>query len=339
MRNFKSPFFLSVLYILLNAGCKKSETQQFTAGYNVYMAGTVNGNAVSWKNGQATELAQASNATCVAVSGADVYVGGQSNYQAVYWKDGQLILLGQGSSNVNGIAISGSNVYCSGQAAGNLFIDSAGGSLVNTNSAVYWGNGILTSLEPNSRFSAAEGICFAGPDMYVVGHAYNNFDTAVQWKNGIRSDYTDNNAQTSIAYAVATSGTDVYAAGVFNGLPVYWKNGIMTMLNSSGSGSLINGYASAITIVGTDIYIAGPCTLQNTGLTAAYWKNGVITSLSTGVSGSSFATGIAVAGTDVYVVGATIPASGPGSSPAYWKNGIEVNLSGSGTINAVCVGN
>jgi hypothetical protein len=337
MRNFKSLLLLSILYILINTGCKKTETQQFTQGYNVYMAGTVNGDAVYWNNGQGTDLAGASNATSITVSGTDVYVGGQSNSQAVYWKNAQLISLGQGGNIVNGIALSGSDVYCVGQASGSLFIDSAGGSLVSARSAAYWKNGILTNLENNEWGSMAEGISFSGTDMYVVGHIYNNADTAVQWKNGIRSDYTDVNAQNSIPYAVALSGTDVYAAGVFNNTPVYWKNGTMTTLSSTGPGG---GNASAITIVGTDIYIAGAYILQSGGLTAAYWKNGVLNSLPSEGAYISFATGIAVAGTDIYVVGsASSNGSNNNSIPVYWKNGIEVKLSGNGTINAIYVGN
>ncbi len=75
------------------------------------------------------------------------------------------------------------------------FIDSAGGSLVNTRTAIYWKNGILNNLEPNSRGSAAEGISFDGSDMYVVGHVFSDSDTAVQWKNGVRTNYTSDNGK------------------------------------------------------------------------------------------------------------------------------------------------
>ena len=80
MRNFKSPIFLVSMYILLNTGCKKTETQQFTPGFNVYMAGIVNHAAVVWKNGQSIQLAASSSATCIAVAGTDVYVGGLFNF-------------------------------------------------------------------------------------------------------------------------------------------------------------------------------------------------------------------------------------------------------------------
>jgi hypothetical protein len=339
MRNFKSPILLTALYFLLNTGCKKTETPQFTPGFNVYMAGTVNNAAVFWKNGQSTELAASSSAACIGVTGTDVFIGGQSNLEPVYWKNGQLKSLSQGSATVNGIALSGSNVYFVGQATGSLFIDSAGGSNVNTNSAVYWKNGILNELEPNSRGSAALGISFEGSDMYVVGHVFGASDTAVQWKNGVRTNYTSDNGQTEIAYAVAFSGMDVYAAGINNNIPVYWKNGVMTALNLNGSPVPNSGYASAIAIVGTDVYIAGATTTQTNSYQATYWKNGVSTNLLNNTSDESMASGIAIVGSDIYVVGMVTSPGGNSFSPVYWKNGVEYKLSGTGSINAICVGN
>ena len=339
MGSFKSPILLTALYFLLNTGCKKTETPQLTQGFNVYMAGTVNNAAVFWKNGQSTELAASSSAACIGVTGTDVFVGGQSNQERVYWKNGQLNSLSQGSATVNGIALSGSDVYFVGQARGNLFIDSAGGSLINTNTAVYWKNGILNNLEPNSRGSAAEGIGFDGSDMYVVGHVFSSSDTAVQWKNGIRTNYTSDNGQTEIAYAVAVSGTDVYAVGVYNNMPVYWKNGVMSTLNLNGSPYPGNGFASAIEVVGTDVYIAGASTLPNSGYKATYWKNGLSTNLSDNTSDQSMASGIAIVGSDIYVVGMVATAGGSSYSPVYWKNGVEYKLSGIGSINAICAGN
>lgn len=336
MRNFKSPIFLAALYFLLNTGCKKSDTQQFTPGFNVFMAGTVNNTAVFWKNGQGTELAASSSGSCIGVSGTDVFVGGKSNLGYGYWKNGQFVSLNSGTSAVNGIAITGTDIYFVGQVAGNLFIDSAGGSLVNTRTAVYWENGIINNIETDSRGSAAEGICFQGTDMYVVGHVYNDSGTAVQWKNGVRTNYTSDNGQTEIAFAVAVSGTDVYAVGVYNNLPVYWKNGIMNKLNLNSSP--VSGFTSAIEIIGTDVYIAGTTAPEGNGYHATYWKNGISTDLSANTSDISNANGIAVVGSDIYVVGMVASAAGS-ITPVYWKNGVENKLSGTGSINAICVGN
>ncbi|MEJ0079901.1 MAG: hypothetical protein WDM78_02820 [Puia sp.] len=76
---------------------------------------------------------------------------------------------------------------------------------MNDNSAVYWMNGTMHNLEPDSRQAAAEGIVFAGSDMYVVGHVFNSADTAVQWKNGVHTSYSSDNGQDRVAYSVAVS--------------------------------------------------------------------------------------------------------------------------------------
>jgi hypothetical protein len=339
MRNFKSPIFLAALYFLLNTGCKKSDTQQFTPGFNIYMAGTVNNAAVFWKNGQGTELAPYSGATCIAVAGTDIFVGGMLNSVPVYWKNGQSNSLGLSAASVTGIALSGSDVYLSGAGQGNPFIDSTGDIMVNGNTAGYWKNGVFNILENTPRVSAAEGICFSGSDMYVVGHAAGATDTAAQWKNGVRMNLTSDNGPTNIAYAVAVSGTDIYAVGVHNNLPVYWKNGVMNTLNLSGSPDQAGGFATAIAVVGTDVYIAGATNSPASGYQATYWKNGVSTVLSANTSDVSNANGIAVAGSDIYVVGIVTSAGTNSYGPVYWKNGAEYKLSGTGSINAICVGN
>jgi hypothetical protein len=323
LRNFKTPIFLTALSFLINTGCKKTDIQQFTPGFNVYMAGSVNNSAVFWKNGQGTELADSSSTSCIAVSGTDVFIGGRSNLMAGYWKNGQFVSMGQVSASVTGIALSGSDFYLVGQ----------------VNGAVFWKNGILNNLETITRVSSAQGICFSGSDMYVVGFTASIDDTAVQWKNGVRTNYTPYNGQIEMAYAVAVSGTDIYAAGVYNNMPVYWKNGVMNELNLNDSAGPTGGFASAISIVGTDVYIVGSTTLSANNIQATIWKNGISTNLSNNTSKVSNATGIAIAGSDIYVVGNVTSADGRTYSPVYWKNGIEYKLSGTGTINAICVGN
>ncbi len=54
----------------------------------------------------------------------------------------------------------------------------------------------------------------------------------------------------------------------------------MSTLNLDGSPYPGNGFASAIAIVGTDVYIAGASTLSAGGYKSAYWKNAVPTNLS-----------------------------------------------------------
>jgi hypothetical protein len=174
--------------------------------------------------------------------------------------------------------------------------------------------------------------------MYIVGHVFNQADTAVQWKNGIRSSYTNDNGQDRVAYSVAVSGADVYAAGSFTTSPVYWKNGVITMLTTSISGtSYGGGYAKSVALAGSDVYVVGGYDSLGGTLTAGYWKNGVLIPLQNNLSNSSFANAIAFAGNDIYIVGAIISADHKSSSPAYWKNGTLVNFGGNGQIRSVYV--
>jgi len=79
---------------------------------------------------------------------------------------------------------------------------------------------------------------------------------------------------------------------------------------------------SAITDSLADVYIAGYVMTKGNTM-AAYWKNGVITKLGDSVS-QARATGIAVLGNDVYVVGVSGLAT---QSAVYWKNGVATTLS------------
>jgi hypothetical protein len=106
-----------------------------------------------------------------------------------------------------------------------------------------------------------------------------------------------------------------------NGLATYWKNGVPVILERG----LHNSCATAITVVGADVYVAGWDTegLSSGSNAAKYWKNAVEVNL-TGPVGAG-TNSIAVAGNDVYVAGWEI--KGRGTVAKYWKNGVSVNLS------------
>jgi hypothetical protein len=96
----------------------------------------------------------------------------------------------------------------------------------------------------------------------------------------------------------------IYAANV-------WKDGATFSLPAT------NGYTTAITCSGNDVYVAG-----GSGRDVGYWKNGLMTTLTTAPSGTSIsATGIAVQGNDVYVSGLIYTPNAP-TKPVYWKNGV-----------------
>lgn len=132
---------------------------------------------------------------------------------------------------------------------------------------------------------------------------------------------------TSAALAIAVNGNDVYATGygqeilhpsdslyIAQDEAVYWKNGVPVKLSSQFS------RASAIALNGNDVYISGYNVDQ-----AVYWKNGVLVNLPDSLDYAE-TTGIAIAGSDVYVIG-YISDNNIGI-PIYWKNGVAHSLKG-----------
>jgi hypothetical protein len=151
-------------------------------------------------------------------------------------------------------------------------------------------------------------------DIYAAG--FNN-GKIVYWKNNVETPLaTATDAGVGGAYGIAVSGTDVYVAGKLNFNAVYWKNGVMVPLYNETDGFK---EARAIAVNGNDVYITGLEAFSSTGQNIFLWKNGVKTILlpviNTGTKRQ--ATGIALAGSDVYVSGTA------GSSAVYWKNGVE----------------
>jgi hypothetical protein len=127
---------------------------------------------------------------------------------------------------------------------------------------------------------------------------------------------------------------DIYVAGTSNSKAAYWKNNVETTLGG------LNSSANKIVVSGNNVYVAGSITDANQSYNAVYWKNGVVTNLGVGQ-----AFGIAVQGTDVYVVGVMpninpIPNANPNipnaSVAVVWKNGIVTNL-GVGQISDIII--
>jgi hypothetical protein len=113
---------------------------------------------------------------------------------------------------------------------------------------------------------------------------------------------------------------DIYLAGYKNSQATYWKNGQQVSLKSASN----NSAATSITVVGTDVYVAGwegDFFLYGNNK-AKYWKNGNEVLL-TGATGAG-ATSITVAGSEVYVAGWEFAANK--TVAKYWKNGQPFSL-------------
>jgi hypothetical protein len=134
---------------------------------------------------------------------------------------------------------------------------------------------------------------------------------------------------------------DIYVTGTISytnvaydsniSIATYWKNGVLTKLSEPP----IQTTANAITVSGSDVYIAGESGVLSTvidGKTippplkpmATYWKNGVMNQLS---NEESYARAIAVSGSDVYVAGQN------SSQAAVWKNGVLTKLPDFGSFS------
>jgi hypothetical protein len=224
----------------------------------------------------------------IAVAGSDVYVGGlftdaQYNSAADYvarW-DGTIWNAlgsdgtGQGAleASVLALAVSGTNVYVGGlfsNVAGNQaadFValwDGSGWSALGSNGS---GNGAL-----NSNVNA---LAVSGSDLLVGGTFTNasgksNADYIARWNGSVwsalGSNGSGNGALNGSVRAVALSGTDAYAAGMFTNAAgiaaadyvARWNGSNWSALGSNGSGNgALGNIANSLALNGSDVYVAG----------------------------------------------------------------------------------
>ncbi len=313
-------FFSSFIYLIV-AGCNKSnQAPPLTPGYNVYMAGNLDGKAVYWKNGSPIILSDSGNATSIVLNGSDIYACGMTNYGnkplANYWKNGEQISLeNQNLSAALGMTIQGNDIYFVGYIAG---LDSVA-------NAVYWKNGILNYLSRESQ-NVATGILVSGQQVYVSGYTFGSpGDSAVTWENGEKVFF----GKFGSMNAVGLNATDTFFLGTLNAEPTYWLQNKMTTLYK-------NGYANAMAFSGADVYFGGGVRPNLNDNYAAIWKNDSLTILTDQYPNSSVS-GVVIAGSDVYAVG-YVDAGFNQPIPVYWKNGVMVKLGDHGTVSSISIG-
>lgn len=187
--------------------------------------------------------------------------------RACYWENGVRTDLGDDAHNsqARGIVVNNNDVYAVGYYSNN-------GHTI----ACYWKNGTKTDLEDSTKDSRANAVYHDGVHLFVSGlRVTNGIGTAVLWVDGEAADLGPMNVESTVNSITASSGS-VYAAGVINRFPAYFKYNVATRsvetnIVSSGPGEL-----AGIVITGPDIYLSGFAVNAGTGdLTAAYWKNGV----------------------------------------------------------------
>ena len=116
------------------------------------------------------------------------------------------------------------------------------------------------------------------------------------------------------------SNVDIYITAGFTSSEnsLYWKNDALINLGT--------GYALAIAVNGSDVYVAGTSRDANGNSLATYWKNGAPVYLTQGLE-VAYLNAIAINGTNVYAAGVVTGGNGQ-NVPTLWKNGVATNLPG-----------
>ncbi|HEX6430182.1 MAG TPA: hypothetical protein VF008_20970, partial [Niastella sp.] len=193
---------------LLSTGKQGSTLTKLNATPDVYVAGSLGGQAVYWKNGQAVILPGGSFASAIEVVGTDVHVCGYSTNpstfvtRALYWLNGVLTPLTDGTeeSRTTGIGVT---------STGNVYI--AGFSGRYTSTPCYWKNGVRTALgAPGSGGVTGPVFVATNDDVYIP-----NRNTNTYWVNGVLNTLTPP-AQPFVhvnVHSVKEIGGVVYAVG------------------------------------------------------------------------------------------------------------------------------
>jgi hypothetical protein len=300
--------------ILIITSCKKDN---YIETNYVYVAGHIINGAISmgkyWKDGQPIDLPGNGDnygTTCgIAISGNDVYVCGIYGGRGAYWKNGIPFPLGENASYVSSITVSGNDVYVAG---------------IMDGVAAYWKNQQGIKLTDTLINSAALSIAVAGNDVYTAGFSGSK---TVYWKNKQMVVLGDT-VNTLWAKSICVSAGDVYVTdqrfdntGAYS---EYWKNGQSVRLNIDNQVYLQGNNYVGISVSNNNVYLVTTLSKLSGGNTfITYWKNGEAFPIRT--YGDAFATGIAVAGNDVYISGYEMR-NGRGIAK-YWRNGRGISLS------------
>ncbi|MBP6432703.1 MAG: hypothetical protein KA319_13135 [Ferruginibacter sp.] len=308
---------------------------------DVYIVGSIDNNAVIWKNGTPTFLTNyASNsskyaaAMKVKVYNNDLYIAGYDTDTIKVWKNGIATNFPdrQGSAVVNGMDIYNNDVYVCGT-------DVVSGSTV----AKIWKNGVFALLTKDTfNFAGSTEVRVINGDVYVCGSAEKyplpGPKKAVYWKNGTLN-ILPTITNLAIAIDVFSINNDLFFTGAdadaLNSQGVIWKNGIRTTLPFPNNNNGSFGYS--IFVENNDVYVGG--TIQNnTGSTSTnlsngvFWKNNTLTNLTNsntpGYKG--YMTEIFVKNSIVYSIGRIFIGSGTSSynQPLYFKNSVAETLTG-----------
>ncbi len=201
--------------------------------------------------------------------------------EAYYWKDNVPTKLAAPAGATSYLAFEmytvGATTYITGSAQGKA--DDG-----------YWANGVWRSL-PEFHFSwEGQGApfsmaLFSGSDIYLVGYRQTGGgQVSGYYKNDVWHSLSAPAGSTSAwPMGIAMAGGDLYFYGSCrvpapapdSGTTIkacYWKNDIAYTLTGSNTEKASN--ATAISVSGTDVRIAGYFKKSDNTYTSGYWKNG-----------------------------------------------------------------
>ncbi len=226
----------------------------------------------------------------LAVSGNDLYAGGQFSEAGsaardiAKWNGNSWSALGSGvDSNVYALAVAGSDLYVGGQ-----FTTAGGGA---ANYVAKWNGSSWSALglglEEGDGYSpsAVYALTVAGSNVYaggnfrMAGASLPNYIAKWDGTNWSRlgSGFDLSDAHSPSVYALAVSGSYVYAGGAFIGAGGNWVYHIAkwdgSFWNPLGSG--MNGFVAALAVSGSDLYAGGQFTMAG-GKVSAYAARAVL---------------------------------------------------------------
>ena len=194
-----------------------------------------------------------------------------------FWRNGVVTNITDGtkSAYASSIFVSGSDVYIAGHEK------NAAGLTV----AKYWKNGNPVNLTDGTNNASINSIFISGSDVYTCGYEYNSagFSVAKYWKNDM-ANVLGIQTEDSSANSIAVDDTNVHVSGsgggynpssTFGFSTLYWKNSLLTILNTNETAVSIlstSNFGHSIFLDGTDVYVSGGI---SDDLKPIYYKNGV----------------------------------------------------------------
>ena len=210
------------------------------------------------------------------------------------------------------------------------FLETADGGQALTT----WTNAAASQVTNGGGIEGGGAMTVSGADMYLVSNLMatpTSQNVGCLWENGQQLTFPGNAA---CLEGIAVAGTDVYVVGYTIGsqgpVATLWTNGNPAQLDAS----LSQSNATAITLAGGNVYVAG-----QVGDVPTCWVNGTAHTLPlpAGIS-LNWIYSILASGTDLYIAGNTVQNTTSALTATVWQNATAQFLPG-GTIACALAAN